>query len=518
MKVIELLIDDEEDLAGGNAIALVEHPAHEEDFFQFSKDKKEIVPTDEQQTKILHQFSAVGQDHQHFMMEGHFIKSIDPVGDFNIGRIDDKFSSVDIGNPGDKNDVLGKNSIMDFSDGLGSYKVRFKYVVRPGRPAVIQTTRNFCRQMINANKIYRLEDINKILNGFKSEYPGVGNWGDTFLRFGGPNCNHIFVKITYQEIFKKDKPTGQYANKGEQSRDDAALEAGSNLNAKTAANPSPQTVRRAGLGMFAKEDVVLNDYPEAAVENAKRVLKYLEESGNPNNCLTQVGKVRANQIANKENLSEETINRMKSFLSRHAGNERTGGARSYDEGCSNIALDAWGGLEILPWVEKKLKQFEEFKFAEEQSKQQLLAGPVLIPDKMIYRREPVSNTEYYVYFSKDTVKKIAFKYLRDKNISNVNIEHNPKNSLDDVALVESWIVTDPKNDKSNQYGYELPEGTWFGIVQVKDKEIFQKYVESGAVKGFSLEGYFEQKLVKFHDTKFDTDTYILSEIENLLKQ
>ena len=138
---------------------------------------------------------------------------------------------------------------------------------------------------------------------------------------------------------------------------------------------------------------------------------------------------------------------------------------------------------------------------------------------MIYRREPVSNTEYYVYFSKDTVKKIAFKYLKDKNISNVNIEHNPKNSLDDVALVESWIVTDPKNDKSNQYGYELPEGTWFGIVQVKDKEVFQKYVESGKVKGFSLEGYFEQKLVQFNDySKYNTDTYILSEIENLLKE
>ncbi len=369
--------------------------------------------------------------------------------------------------------------------------------------------------MINANKIYRLEDINKILNGFKSEYPGVGNWGDTFLKFGGPNCNHVFVKITYQEIFKKDKPTGEYANKGEQSREDAALEAGSNLNQKTLENPSQQTVRRAGLGMFAKEDVVLNDYPQAARENAKRVLKYLEESGNPNDCLTQVGKVRANQIANGENLSEDTLNRMKSFLSRHKDNERKGG---YEGSCGNVALDAWGGLEILPWVEKKLNQFEEFKFAEEQSKQQLLAGPVLIPDKMIYRREPISNSEYYVYFSKDTVKKIAFKYLRDKNISNVNIEHNPKNSLDDVALVESWIVTDPKNDKSNQYGYELPEGTWFGIVQVKDKEVFEKYVESGAVKGFSLEGYFEQKLVKFHDTKFDTDTYILSEIENLLKQ
>lgn len=510
MKVIELLIDENEDLAGGNAIALVNQPAHEEEFFQFNKEGKEVVLNDEQQDLVLEHFGKVGEDHQTFMMKGYFIKSVETVGEYiNMGKITEQFGATNI-NSRPFEDVLSDNSIMDYEDGLGKYKVRFRYATRPGRPALLNTSRKFCREMINANKVYRLEDINRVLNGFQDQYPG--SWGDAFFKFGGPNCGHVFLKITYQEIFSKKKGP-EYRKIDEQNRDDAALAAGTNMNEKTLNNPSPQTINRAGLGQFAKEDVVLNDYPIVARENAKRVLKYLEESGNPNDCLTRVGIARANQLANGENLSEDTLNRMKSFLSRHAGNER----KSYDEGCGSVALDAWGGLEILPWVEKKLKQFEEFKFAEEQTKKQLLAGPILIPDKMIYRVDKTTGEEYYVYFSKDTVEKIAYKYIKDKYISNVNIEHNPNRMLDDVALVESWIITDPENDKSNQYGYKLPVNTWFGIVQVKDTNTFQKYVESGRVKGFSLEGYFEQKLVKFNDAKYDADLYILTEIEKLLK-
>lgn len=518
MKVVELLIDEDENILenGGTAIALVNMPAHEAPFFQFNKDSKLIELNEEEQKVAYQQFNELGEEHNSFMMKGHFIKSIEEVGEyFNVGLVNEKFNNV--------TDSLGVKSILDNPD--EGIKVRFKYAVRPGRPAILNTSRQFCKDMINANKIYRLEDINKINNGFAAKYGNTSptDWGNTFFRFGGPNCGHIWVKLTYQEIFKTNKKTGDKEKVKDQlieaqNRDDAALIAGSNMNEKTQANPSPATIKRAGLGQFAKEDIKLNDYPEIARQNAKRVLDYLDETGNPNNCLTRVGITRANQIANGENLSEETLNRMKSFLSRHAGNERAGGARSYDEGCGNLALDAWGGLEILPWVEKKLNQMQQFKFAEEQMMKQCLAGPILIPDKLIYRSDKVFGEEYYVYFSKETTERIAYKYLRDKNQSNINLEHDPNKPLEDVTLVESWIVTDPKNDKSNQFGYELPEGTWFGIVQVKDEDIFEKYVESGKTKGFSLEGFFASKLVKFNDTKNNTDVYILSEIEKLIQE
>ncbi len=411
MKIVELLIDENEDILenGGTAIALVNHPAHEEDFFTFKGDGKVIELNEEEQEFAFQQFSQLGENHNEFMMKGYYIKNVETVGEYiNVSLLNQKFNTAP-----SFSDVINKDSILDTEvDGVKT-KVRFKYATRPGRPSILSTSRQFCKDMINQNAIYRLEDINNINNGFAAKY-GKSNpfdWGNTFFRFGGPNCGHIWIKLTYQEIFKNDKKVKDQLTDTE-SRDDAALIAGTNMNEKTLANPSPNTPKRAGLGQFSAE------------------------------------------------------------------------------------------------------QME--KFAEEQKKKQLIAGPILIPDKMIYRFDKNTMEEYYVYFSKESTEKIAYKYLRDKNQSNVNLEHNPNKFLNDVYLVESWIVTDPKSDKSNQFGYELPEGTWFGIVHVKDKNVFEKYVDSGLTKGFSLEGFFESKLVKFNDTKIDVDTYILSEIEKLI--
>ena len=101
-----------------------------------------------------------------------------------------------------------------------------------------------------------------------------------------------------------------------------------------------------------------NDYPESAVNNAKRALKHREENGS--DCGTAVGWTRANQIANKEKLSVDTIKRTFSFLSR---------AKTYDQGkyldengneiCGSIMYDAWGGDSMRNWAEKKLNNLPE---------------------------------------------------------------------------------------------------------------------------------------------------------------
>ena len=83
-----------------------------------------------------------------------------------------------------------------------------------------------------------------------------------------------------------------------------------------------------------------NDYPKAASENANRALKFREETNNKNGCGTPVGWARANQLANGENISEDTIKRMASF-NRHRQNKDV----PYDEGCGGLMWDAWGGTE-----------------------------------------------------------------------------------------------------------------------------------------------------------------------------
>ena len=96
-----------------------------------------------------------------------------------------------------------------------------------------------------------------------------------------------------------------------------------------------------------------NDYPEAATNNAKRALKYAETNG-WGECGTPVGKARANQLANKEPISRDTIARMASFK-RHQQNKDV----PYEEGCGGLMWDAWGGTEGIEWAQRKLKQIDE---------------------------------------------------------------------------------------------------------------------------------------------------------------
>ena len=95
-----------------------------------------------------------------------------------------------------------------------------------------------------------------------------------------------------------------------------------------------------------------NDYPEEAVNNAKRALKWAEENG-WGNCGEATGKQRANQIANKENLTRDTIARMASFK-RHQQNKNV----PYSEGCGGLMWDAWGGDAGIEWASRKLKEID----------------------------------------------------------------------------------------------------------------------------------------------------------------
>ena len=133
---------------------------------------------------------------------------------------------------------------------------------------------------------------------------------------------------------------------------------------------------------------------------------------------------------------------------------------------------------------------QEIQLAEINKEKRLLMGALLIPKKPIYRRD--GDNEYYVFFSKDTVLKASQMYLQNGYQSNSTLEH--KSELKDLTLVESWIVEDKAKDKSALYGLDVPVGTWMGSVKVDNDEIWNDYVKTGKIKGFSIEGYFADKL------------------------
>ncbi len=138
---------------------------------------------------------------------------------------------------------------------------------------------------------------------------------------------------------------------------------------------------------------------------------------------------------------------------------------------------------------------QEFKLAEVDKEKRILMGALLIPNKPIYRRN--GEDEYYIYFSKDTVLKASQMYLMQGKQNNSTLEHQYE--LNGLSLVESWLVEDKVHDKSVKYGMDLPLGTWVGAVKVNNDQIWNEFVKTGKVKGFSIEGYFADKMERPKD-------------------
>lgn len=156
----------------------------------------------------------------------------------------------------------------------------------------------------------------------------------------------------------------------------------------------------------------------------------------------------------------------------------------------------------------------EIKLAEINKEKKILMGALLIPNKPIYRKN--DEGEYYIYFSKDTVEKASQLYLKNGNQNNSTLEH--QHELSGLTLVESWIVEDEKYDKSRKYGLNVPVGTWMGAVKVNNDDVWNEYVKTGKVKGFSIEGYFADKMQKPKvDMSEEKADLLLSQIKSIVK-
>ncbi|MDB4158033.1 XkdF-like putative serine protease domain-containing protein [bacterium] len=165
---------------------------------------------------------------------------------------------------------------------------------------------------------------------------------------------------------------------------------------------------------------------------------------------------------------------------------------------------------------------QEFKLAKIDGERRILMGALLIPNKPIYRRN--GEDEYYIYFSKDTVLKASQMYLMNSKQNNSTLEHQYE--LEGLSLVESWIVEDKVHDKSVKFGMDLPLGTWVGSVKVNNDKIWNEFVKTGKVKGFSIEGYFADKMERPNDQTIKDELaqieeaeaeYLLNKVKAILK-
>jgi len=175
-----------------------------------------------------------------------------------------------------------------------------------------------------------------------------------------------------------------------------------------------------------------------------------------------------------------------------------------EENNEMLAIDAIS-LVSAPAIEENFVYFGKEKhnltFAKVDEDKRMLVSPALIPNKQIFRYNPQTDSEYYVYFSKDTVRQAAELYLKHNNHHKATHEH--KDRVSGVLTVESWIK-EGDSDKSKLYGYDLPNGSWFVKMRIDNDDLWQK-IKEGELKGLSIEGYFVDKMQNMSKGQFTNE-------------
>ena len=182
-----------------------------------------------------------------------------------------------------------------------------------------------------------------------------------------------------------------------------------------------------------------------------------------------------------------------------------------------LAIDAIS-LVTSPAIEQDFvffgKEKNNLTFAKVDEEKRMLVSPALIPNKNIFRHNPNTQEDYYVYFSKETVRKASELYLKHNNHHKATYQHQDR--VSGILTVESWIIEDTKLDKSTLYGYSLPVGTWMVKLSISNDEIWSK-IKNGELKGLSIEGYFTNKFEQMQK-KQPTTEQILSAFNELVRE
>jgi hypothetical protein len=194
---------------------------------------------------------------------------------------------------------------------------------------------------------------------------------------------------------------------------------------------------------------------------------------------------------------------------------------SMNNGCNGI-------IEPVEYMGKQMFQscrynpnkesdFSKMSFKSDNEKR-IIFSPLMLPNVLIPRLDDVTNEKYYVRFTPQTIEKIQRKFMVEQRLRDTNLEHS-KRKFNDIAMVESWLVTGP-SDKAYELGYteqQVPIGSWMAGYQILDTKegdmIWNDFIKTGKVKGFSVEGEF---MLKF--SRIDKDEMILSQIIDILSQ
>ena len=145
-------------------------------------------------------------------------------------------------------------------------------------------------------------------------------------------------------------------------------------------------------------------------------------------------------------------------------------------------------LDFIALTKENEHQIELKTVSEEK---RLVMGPVLVPNFPMLRKAK-DGTPYYILFEEDTIRQASQLYLKKHNQNNATLEHELH--LEGVFVAETWLKEDEVHDKSVKYNIEAPLGSWMVAMKIENNEVWEDYVKTGKVKGFSIEGLFEDEM------------------------
>lgn len=169
-----------------------------------------------------------------------------------------------------------------------------------------------------------------------------------------------------------------------------------------------------------------------------------------------------------------------------------------------------------PAIEKNFMYFnadkDKYKFKATDNEKRVVTGPAMIPNQEIIRLDAQGNP-YFVFFTEETIVKAQELFAKYGKTKSTNYEHEI--GLRDVSVIESWIVVDSNNDKSNALGFkDIPKGSWMVSYKVDNDALWQM-VKDGEVMGFSIEGVFGKKIVEMSTQ--DADTVLYNKIQEIIE-
>lgn len=302
-RIIELIIDEENEISGVEAVSVVENPAIEEDFIALKKQSIELAEVDAEKRILMGPA----------LIPNKKILRRDDEGEYHI-----YFSE----------DTVRKASELFLSKG-NQNNATLEHEVKLEGMSIVES--------------WLIEDKDKDKSKkYKFDLP-IGTWMVSMKVYN----DDVWAKVKAGEVYGFSIE-GFFADTAERPKEQIEEQANEELLSELLDEIET-----------AKYDLATyNDYPDGVVSNAKRVLAYVEENG-WGSCGTPVGKRRASQLASKSNLSVSTIKRMRSFLARHASD--LDASKSYSDGCGKLMYDAWGGKAGLRWAESKLKELGEIE-------------------------------------------------------------------------------------------------------------------------------------------------------------